>query len=291
MYFMIGVWGGEQPRLRGGEVRALHDGGLRADAAGHPGPLLPARRRHRRLHVRPADPRALGDAARGGPVRSCSWPSPWPSRSRCRCSRSTRGCPTPTSRRRRRAASSWPACSSRWGRTGSCASACRSSPTPASPSGRWIFALAVIGIIYGAWVSTVQPDLKKLVAYSSVSHLGFVMLGIFTLNVQGLVGAVIQMVNHGLSTGALFLMVGMLYERRHTPPHRRLRRAVEGDPRVLRAVPRRHALVGRAARAERVRRRVPDPSRRVPGRARGWRPWPRPASSSPRSTCCGCTSG
>jgi NADH-quinone oxidoreductase subunit M len=79
-----------------------------------------------------------------------------------------------------------------------------------------VFGLAVIGIIYGAWVCTVQPDLKKLVAYSSVSHLGFVMLGIFSLNVQGLVGGVIQMINHGLSTGALFLMVGMIYERRHT---------------------------------------------------------------------------
>jgi len=80
----------------------------------------------------------------------------------------------------------------------------------------WMFALAVIGIIYGAWVSTVQPDIKKLVAYSSVSHLGFVVLGLFTLTEQGLVGGVIQMVNHGLSTGALFLVVGMLYERRHT---------------------------------------------------------------------------
>jgi NADH-quinone oxidoreductase subunit M len=80
----------------------------------------------------------------------------------------------------------------------------------------WIFALAVIGIIYGAWVSTVQPDIKKLVAYSSVSHLGFVMLGLFTLTPQGLVGGIVQMVNHGLSTGALFLVVGMLYERRHT---------------------------------------------------------------------------
>jgi NADH-quinone oxidoreductase subunit M len=79
-----------------------------------------------------------------------------------------------------------------------------------------IFALAVIGIVYGAWVSTVQPDLKKLVAYSSVSHLGFVMLGLFTMNTQGLVGGVIQMVNHGLSTGALFLMVGMIYDRRHS---------------------------------------------------------------------------
>ncbi len=79
-----------------------------------------------------------------------------------------------------------------------------------------IFLLAVIGIIYGAWVSMVQPDLKKLVAYSSVSHLGFVMLGLFTLTPQGIVGGIIQMVNHGLSTGALFLMVGILYDRRHT---------------------------------------------------------------------------
>jgi NADH-quinone oxidoreductase subunit M len=79
-----------------------------------------------------------------------------------------------------------------------------------------IMVLAIIGIIYGAWVSTVQPDIKKLVAYSSVSHLGFVVVGLFTLTAQGLVGGIIQMVNHGLSTGALFLLVGMIYERRHT---------------------------------------------------------------------------
>jgi NADH-quinone oxidoreductase subunit M len=76
--------------------------------------------------------------------------------------------------------------------------------------------LAIIGIIYGAWVAMVQPDLKKLVAYSSVSHLGFVMLGIFTLTPQGIQGGLIQMVNHGLSTGALFMIVGMIYDRRHT---------------------------------------------------------------------------
>ena len=74
----------------------------------------------------------------------------------------------------------------------------------------------IFGIIYGALVAMVQPDIKKLVAYSSVSHLGFVVLGIFALNVQGLQGGIIQMVNHGLSTGALFLIVGMIYERRHT---------------------------------------------------------------------------
>ncbi|HEX6289460.1 MAG TPA: NADH-quinone oxidoreductase subunit M [Herpetosiphonaceae bacterium] len=76
--------------------------------------------------------------------------------------------------------------------------------------------LAVIGIIYGAWIAYAQTDIKKLVAYSSVSHLGFVMLGIFALNPIGIHGAILQMVNHGLSTGALFLIVGMIYERRHT---------------------------------------------------------------------------
>jgi NADH-quinone oxidoreductase subunit M len=75
---------------------------------------------------------------------------------------------------------------------------------------------AVIGIIYGALVAMVQPDLKKLVAYSSVSHLGFVALGIATMNLQGVQGAVYQMLNHGVSTGALFLIVGMLSDRRHT---------------------------------------------------------------------------
>jgi NADH-quinone oxidoreductase subunit M len=76
--------------------------------------------------------------------------------------------------------------------------------------------LAVVGIIYGALVAMVQPDLKKLVAYSSVSHLGFVVLGLFALNPEGLEGAIYQMLNHGISTGALFLIVGMIYERRHT---------------------------------------------------------------------------
>jgi NADH-quinone oxidoreductase subunit M len=76
--------------------------------------------------------------------------------------------------------------------------------------------LAVIGIVYGALVSLVQPDFKKLVAYSSVSHLGFVMLGIFALTVQSVQGALMVMINHGISTGALFFMIGMIYERRHT---------------------------------------------------------------------------
>lgn len=81
----------------------------------------------------------------------------------------------------------------------------------------WMFLyLAVIGIIYGALVAMVQPDMKKLVAYSSVSHMGYVMLGLFALNTYGLTGALYQMLNHGVSTGALFLLVGMVYERTHS---------------------------------------------------------------------------
>jgi NADH-quinone oxidoreductase subunit M len=80
----------------------------------------------------------------------------------------------------------------------------------------WMAGLAVVGILYGAAVSYAQKDVKKLVAYSSVSHLGFVMLGLFALNSQGIQGGILQMINHGLSTGALFLLVGMIYERRHT---------------------------------------------------------------------------
>ena len=76
--------------------------------------------------------------------------------------------------------------------------------------------LSVIGIIYGALVAVVQPDIKRLVAYSSVSHMGFVMLGLFSFNELGMQGALYQMLNHGVSTGALFLLVGMIYDRRHT---------------------------------------------------------------------------
>jgi NADH-quinone oxidoreductase subunit M len=89
-------------------------------------------------------------------------------------------------------------------------------PNAAVKLAPWMAGLAVIGILYGAAVSYAQKDVKKLVAYSSVSHLGFVMLGLFALNSQGIQGSILQMVNHGLSTGALFLIVGMIYERRHT---------------------------------------------------------------------------
>ena len=93
-----------------------------------------------------------------------------------------------------------------------------------------ILGLAVVGIVYGALVSLVQPDFKKLVAYSSVSHLGFVMLGIFALTVQSVQGALMVMINHGLSTGALFFLIGMIYERRHT-------RMIDAYGGIARAVP------------------------------------------------------
>ncbi|MGH9492310.1 MAG: complex I subunit 4 family protein [Terriglobales bacterium] len=89
-------------------------------------------------------------------------------------------------------------------------------PEQACHHAPWIIALAIIGIIYGALVAMVQPNLKKLIAYSSVSHLGFVVLGIFSFTQIGADGAVYQMLNHGVSTGALFMLAGMIYERRHT---------------------------------------------------------------------------
>jgi len=89
-------------------------------------------------------------------------------------------------------------------------------PQAAKDMAPLLLTLAVIGILYGALVATVQKDLKRLVAYSSVAHLGFIVLGLFALTSQGLTGGVVQMINHGLSTGALFLLVGMIYEKRHT---------------------------------------------------------------------------
>ena len=89
-------------------------------------------------------------------------------------------------------------------------------PAEAHRNAPWIITLAIIGIVYGALVALVQPNMKKLVAYSSVSHLGFVVLGIYSFTRAGMDGAVFQMLAHGISTGALFLLLGMIYDRRHT---------------------------------------------------------------------------
>ena len=109
--------------------------------------------------------------------------------------------------------------------------------------------LAVIGIVYGALVAMVQPDMKKLVAYSSVSHLGFVVLGLCALNVNGVQGAVYQMLAHGISTGGLFLIVGMLSDRRHTRLIAEFGGLKAVTPKLVGGVPADHAGVGRAARA------------------------------------------
>ena len=97
----------------------------------------------------------------------------------------------------------------------------------------YIAVLAIIGIIYGALVATVQTDLKRLVAYTSISHLGFVVLGIFAFSNISIQGAIYQMLNHGISTGGLFLAVGMLYDRRHTFEIKEYRRTGDADAGVL----------------------------------------------------------
>jgi len=129
----------------------------------------------------------------------------------------------------------------------------------------WMIALSIIGIIYGALVSLMQKDMKKLVAYSSVSHLGFCTLGIFALNSAGLSGSVLQQINHGISTGALFLIVGILYERRHT-------REISEYGGISNAMPVYATITmimflssnGTAA-AQRLRRRVHHPARHLHG--------------------------
>ena len=125
--------------------------------------------------------------------------------------------------------------------------------------------LSIIGIVYGALASLMQKDWKKLVAYSSVSHLGFCTLGIFALNPAGISGSIIQQINHGISTGMLFLIVGIVYERRHT-------REIAEYGGLLKVMPIFTAGLrpGRAqfhgdAAAERLHRRNHHPERRVPG--------------------------
>ena len=119
---------------------------------------------------------------------------------------------------------------------------------------------AVIGIIYGSLVAFAQKDVKKLIAYSSVAHLGFVVLGLGMWNVKAVDGAMIVNLAHGISTGGLFLCIGVIYERRHTRKHRRVRRPGDDHAALLRRVHGHDAGVGRPARHVGLRRRVPDRS-------------------------------
>ena len=140
-------------------------------------------------------------------------------------------------------------------------------PDQARRNAPWIIALAIIGIIYGALVAMVQPNIKRLVAYTSVSHLGFVVLGIFSFTQLGMDGAVYQMLSHGISTGALFMLLGMIYDRRHTYDITRIRRPGHSHAGVRNLLRVHHAVVGGIAAAERLYRRVPGPERRLPGEA------------------------
>ena len=154
----------------------------------------------------------------------------------------------------------------------------------------WLLTLAVIGILYGALVACAQRDLKRLLAYSSLAQIGFIVLGTFALNSQGLTGGVLQMVNHGLIIATLFILVGWIYERREHLAGRLPRGLQSPGAGPGRRLHRGHAGLDRRARAQRVRRRVPRPHRdlRGPPLVGGGRR--RPGSSWPPSTCCGPTS-
>ena len=141
--------------------------------------------------------------------------------------------------------------------------ACRCSPTRRCSRAPYVSVLAVIGIIYGALVSMVQPDLKKLVAYSSVSHLGFVVLGIFAFNIHGVQGATYQMLNHGISTGGALPPGGHDLRAPAHPADRRFRRPRPADARLRHLLPDRHPVLHRPARPERLRRRVPGAAGRL----------------------------
>ncbi len=136
-------------------------------------------------------------------------------------------------------------------------------PLAAQQAAPVIAGLAVVGIIFGALMAWVQDDVKKLVAYSSVSHLGFVVLGILVLSDKGIQGGIFQMLAHGISTGGLFLAVGILYDRRHTRELGRFRRTVEEDADFRRVLPADGAGLGRAAGFVRLRGRVPGARRHI----------------------------
>ena len=164
-------------------------------------------------------------------------------------------------------------------------------PDQARRNAPWIMVLALIGIIYGALVALVQPNLKKLIAYSSISHLGFVVLGIFSFTAAGLNGAVFVMLAHGVATGGLFMLAGILYERRHTYEISEFGGLATPMPMyatfflvtVL-------ASVGLAP-DERFYRRISGAERRIPGAADLWNSRPPLASSGAHAICCGCISG
>ena len=143
-----------------------------------------------------------------------------------------------------------------------------------------MFTLSIIAVVYTSLVALVQQDMKKLIAYSSVAHMGFVTIGIFTFNMQGIEGAIVQMISHGLVSGALFLCVGVVYDRLHTRDINRYGGVVNIMPKYAAVFSVFHHGVGGPSR----HLRLPEAGRR-PGRPAGPRSrWPRPRTpgSAPR---------
>ena len=132
-----------------------------------------------------------------------------------------------------------------------------------------VFALSVIAIIYTSLVALVQEDMKKLIAYSSVAHMGFVTMGMFTLTAQGIQGAMFQMLSHGIVSGALFLCVGVVYDRMHTREIAAYGGLASTHAAVCGGASWSSPWPMSACLAHRLRRRVPDPARRLPGQHLG----------------------
>ena len=143
-------------------------------------------------------------------------------------------------------------------------------PEQARANASWIVMLALIGIVYGALVAMVQPNMKKLIAYSSISHLGFVVLGIFSFTQAGLNGAMFVMLAHGVSTGGLFMLAGILYERRHTYEISEFGGLASIMPIYSTFLSIHRSRFGRTAAAQRIHRRIPGAERRIPGKRDVW---------------------
>ncbi len=154
-----------------------------------------------------------------------------------------------------------------------------------------VFTLSVIAIIYTSLVALRQEDIKKLIAYSSVAHMGFVTMGIFTGTMQGVQGGIFQMLSHGIVSGALFLCVGVVYDRMHTREIAAYGGLVNRMPLYATAFLRLHDGECRPAGHQRLRRRVPVAARRLPGEQLGRARSRRPASSCRRATRCGSIAG
>ena len=155
----------------------------------------------------------------------------------------------------------------------------------------FVFTLSVVAIIYTSLVALMQEDMKKLIAYSSVAHMGFVTMGIFAMNQEGIQGAIFQMLSHGLVSGALFLCVGVIYDRMHTREIAAYGGLVNNMPKYAVVVHGLHHGQCRPARHQRLHRRVPDAARRLPGQHLGGASSRRPASSCRLPTRCGSTAG